>query len=178
MSLIDDVRTSLRVTTTLTDDEVQTYIDFALFDMENKGVKPEFLSREEYGESVYPAIVRTAVIAYCKASYGYDNSEAGRFLRVYNSIVASLLNGCQNINVQDTPLADADIQRIPPQPYTGSAVEPEVVVRYYGRRLEEGTDYTVAYEDNVDVGTATARVDAVIGSGNAGSASTRFEIVG
>ena len=178
MSLIDDVRTSLRVTTTLTDDEVQTYIDFALFDMENKGVRPEFLSREEYGETVYPAIVRTAVIAYCKASYGYDNSEATRFLRVYDSIVASLLNGSQNINTQDTWLTAADIQPIPAQTYTGSAIEPDVVVRYFGRKLEEGTDYTVTYENNVDVGTATVRVDAIVGSGNAGSASTRFEIAG
>lgn len=178
MSLIDDVRTSLRVTTALTDDEVQTYIDFALFDMENKGVKPEFISREEYGETVYPAIVRTAVIAYCKASYGYDNSEANRFLRVYDSIVASLLNGSQNINTQDVPLEEAAIQPIGVQQHTGSPIEPEVVVRYYGRRLVEDVDYTVSYEDNVDVGTATVRVDAIVGSGNAGSTHARFEIAG
>ncbi len=39
--------------------------------------------------------------------------------------------------------------------YTGSAITPAVTVRYGSKTLTEGTDYTVSYKDNVNIGTAT-----------------------
>lgn len=99
MALLDDVRTALRVTTTLTDGEIAAYIGTALFDMENKGVKPEFLA-EEAAEDDYMPIVKTAVINYCKAQYGRDveASERNACLASYRSIVTSLMNGKQNVH--------------------------------------------------------------------------------
>lgn len=99
MALLDDVRTALRVTTSLTDGEISTYIGTALFDMENKGVKPEFLA-EEAADDDYMPIVKTAVINYCKAQYGRDveASERNACLASYRSIVTSLMNGKQNIH--------------------------------------------------------------------------------
>ncbi|MBR3158447.1 MAG: phage head-tail connector protein [Atopobiaceae bacterium] len=101
MSLLDDVRTALRVTTTLTDGEIGTYIGTALFDIENKGVKPEFLAEDADADNGdYMPIVKTAVINYCKAQYGRDveASERNACIASYNSIVASLLNGKQNVH--------------------------------------------------------------------------------
>lgn len=103
MALLDDVRTALRVTTALTDGEIQTYIDTALFDMGNKGVDPDFLAddADDANDSHMP-IVRTAVINFCKAQYGRDveASERNACLASYRSIVASLLNGKQNVHYQ------------------------------------------------------------------------------
>jgi hypothetical protein len=60
------------------------------------------------------------------------------------------------------------------QVFTGSAIEPGVVVSDGDTTLVVGTDYTVAYANNVNVGTATA---TVTGTGNySGELSEDFEI--
>ena len=108
MALLDEVRMAVRVTTTLTDGEIETYIGTALFDMENKGVKPEFLAGDAYGDAEseegtdYMPVVKTAVINYCKAQYGRDveASERNACLASYRSIVTSLLNGKQNVHYE------------------------------------------------------------------------------
>ena len=103
MALLDDVRTALRVTTTLTDGEMEAYIGTALFDMQNKGVSPEFLAEDANSDCCdYMPIVKTAVINYCKAQYGRDveASERNACLASYRSIVASLLNGKQNVHYE------------------------------------------------------------------------------
>ena len=103
MAMLDDVRLALRVSTTLTDGEIETYIDTALFDMQNKGVSPEFLAEDaDFDNGDYMPIVKTAVINYCKAQYGrdVDASERNACIASYRSIVASLLNGKQNVHYQ------------------------------------------------------------------------------
>ena len=105
MALLDDVRTALRVTTSLTDGEISTYVATALFDMENKGVDPEFLAEDADSDAGgYMPIVKTAVINFCKAQYGRDveASERNACLSSYRSICASLLNGKQNVHYQGT----------------------------------------------------------------------------
>ena len=101
MALLDEVRTALRVTTTLTDGEIGVYIDTALFDMGNKGVKPEFLAEDADDENDdYMPIVKPPVLKYCKAQYGRDveASERNACRASYSSIVTSLLNGKQNVH--------------------------------------------------------------------------------
>ena len=57
----------------------------------------------------------------------------------------------------------------------GKAIEPSFTVKYGDKTLTKDTDYTVSYENNTDVGTATV---TVTGTGSyQGSASTTFEIV-
>lgn len=53
------------------------------------------------------------------------------------------------------PMNLADVEKIPVQPYTGSPATPKPVVTYAGKLLEEGTDYTLEYKDNVAQGTAS-----------------------
>ncbi len=45
--------------------------------------------------------------------------------------------------------------------YTGSSVSPEPVVMYNGLTLKKGTDYTVSYTNNINVGTATMTVTGI-----------------
>ena len=60
--------------------------------------------------------------------------------------------------------------------YTGKEIKPNVRVNYKGQDLEQGVDYVVEYEDNIDAGEARV---VVKGKGNYKSSSTvTFKIVG
>ena len=72
-------------------------------------------------------------------------------------------------------LQDAWIQAIADQTYTGSAITPTVTVKDGETTLVLNTDYTVAYSNNVETGTATV---TVTGKGNySGTATANFTIV-
>lgn len=59
--------------------------------------------------------------------------------------------------------------------FTGSNITPSVTVKVAGRTLTNGTDYTVSYSNNKNVGTASVYV---YGKGNySGSLSAKFDIV-
>ncbi|MBQ8279918.1 MAG: InlB B-repeat-containing protein [Roseburia sp.] len=58
--------------------------------------------------------------------------------------------------------------------YTGTTIEPQPVVSYMGTILEKDVDYTVTYENNVNIGTATAVITG-IGSFE-GTARKQFKI--
>ena len=73
-------------------------------------------------------------------------------------------------------LQDSWIQTIATQYYTGSAIEPTVIVKDGNTTLTEGTDYAVAFENNVEVGTANVIVTAVSGSNYSGTANATFII--
>ncbi len=49
------------------------------------------------------------------------------------------------------------------QPYTGKAVRPKAVIRDNGKKLTEGKDYTVQYQNNIKTGTASI---IITGTGN------------
>ncbi|MBQ6860531.1 MAG: InlB B-repeat-containing protein, partial [Clostridia bacterium] len=67
------------------------------------------------------------------------------------------------------------IKPISDRTYTGSAIEPKPEITGFGKILVEGTDYTLAYSNNLNVGTATI---TITGKGNyAGTATTTFNIV-
>lgn len=51
--------------------------------------------------------------------------------------------------------ADVTVSTIANQPYTGTAITPQVTVSYNGKELIEGTDYTIAFTDNTNVGSAS-----------------------
>ena len=57
--------------------------------------------------------------------------------------------------------ADITIPDIPAQTYTGSAIEPEITVTDGEKTLILGTDYTVSYSDNTNVGTAKATITGI-----------------
>ena len=57
--------------------------------------------------------------------------------------------------------------------YTGKEIRPKVTVTCEGKTLKEGTDYTLSYKNNVEVGTGTVQVT---GLGDYGSTSITFKI--
>lgn len=91
MALIDDVKLALRVSSDAFDAEVAMYVASALTDMRRVGVRESLLDADQ----PLP-LVKTAVCLYAKALFGYDNSEASRFMQAYNQTVADLLNSSAN----------------------------------------------------------------------------------
>ncbi|MCR5486584.1 MAG: leucine-rich repeat domain-containing protein, partial [Lachnospiraceae bacterium] len=61
-------------------------------------------------------------------------------------------------------------------PYTGSAIKPVFRVYYGEKRLTAGTDYTVGFKDNKNVGT-NAKVTVKLKGDFSGSKTVNFEIV-
>ena len=72
-------------------------------------------------------------------------------------------------------IASAEVSAIEDQTYTGEALEPHPTVMVDGETLEEGIDYALSYEDNVELGLATITITG-IGSYK-GSATATFKIV-
>ena len=78
------------------------------------------------------------------------------------------------LTVNAKALSNSMIQSIASQTYTGSAITPAISVKDNGKTLALTTDYTVAYFDNTNVGTATV---TITGAGNySGTASKTFAI--
>ena len=96
MALLDDIKLSLRVATDDLDTEVRMLVDAAIYDMWRVGINPEILP-EDADDDADNAFVKTAIAAYCKAHFGYDNQEAARFDDSYRRIVCDLLNSSENI---------------------------------------------------------------------------------
>ena len=73
-------------------------------------------------------------------------------------------------------LAKCNVNAIPEQLYTGNAVTPSLTVTCGKNVLKQGTDYTVVYTNNVNVGTATATLRAASNPNYTGSKSVNFII--
>lgn len=81
------------------------------------------------------------------------------------------------LTVGKKALEDGFIANIASLVYNGVAQEPAPVVTFNGMTLVAGTDYSVSYENNVNVGTATATVTALANSTKySGTASKTFTI--
>ena len=75
----------------------------------------------------------------------------------------------------DVKLAAADLNPDGSAPYTGGGAKPKAVVKFNGKKLTAGKDYTVTYTNNKGLGSATATVK---GKGRyKGSVSKTFTIV-
>lgn len=59
--------------------------------------------------------------------------------------------------------------------YNGKARKPKVTVKFGGRVLKKGTDYTVSYEDNIYVGKASVIIKGI--NGYTGTIMKKFKIV-
>jgi hypothetical protein len=92
MSLLDDMRMRVRVTSTATDEEIDGEIYAAIADMRRVGIKEHLLNAETPNP-----LVKHAIAMYCRAYYGYDNAnERPQFIAAYERTVCDLLNSKAN----------------------------------------------------------------------------------
>lgn len=96
MTLLDDVKTALRVTSGAYDAEARTLIDAARFELERVGIDPVLLALDPETQDLDNALVKSAVVVYAKAHFGYDNGEAERFSASFRRIETDLLNSDSN----------------------------------------------------------------------------------
>lgn len=85
--------------------------------------------------------------------------------------------GKQNItfNIIERNIKETNIQEIVEQNYTGNEIIPGVIITDGSSKLIENKDYTISYQNNIEVGTATINIK---GKGNyTGITSTTFKIV-
>ena len=88
-------------------------------------------------------------------------------------LAAATLTTAVSISVFAEP-DNTDVQPATPTTYTGEEVTPPVSISDEGIQLQNGVDYDLTYENNINVGTATAIVTF---KGNySGTAVKQFEI--
>lgn len=81
----------------------------------------------------------------------------------------------KTFSINAKALTAANVSDIAVQTYTGSAITPEITVTDGENTLTLGTDYTVSYSDNINAGTATAKIT---GKGNySGTVEKTFTIL-
>ena len=107
-----------------------------------------------------------------------DNVNAGLGIVMVHGIGNYTGTTYATFNILDKELTADMIEAIADQSYTGQAIEPAVVVKDGETVLEEGRDYSVTYENNVEVGTATVTVTAWTSGNYRGEVKATFNIVG
>ena len=81
----------------------------------------------------------------------------------------------KNFTITKRAMAGGTVSVASSVSFTGSNITPSVTVKVAGRTLTNGTDYTVSYSNNKNVGTSNVYV---YGTGNySGSLSAKFDIV-
>lgn len=80
--MLDKVKLSLRITSNYFDNEITDLIESARQDLVLSGVSSK-LAKEQH--NIDPLIER-AIILYCKANFGYDNSDADRLNHSYEML--------------------------------------------------------------------------------------------
>ncbi len=81
----------------------------------------------------------------------------------------------KNFTITKRAMAGGTVSVASSVSFTGRNITPSVTVKVAGRTLTNGTDYTVSYSNNKNVGTATVKIT---GKGNySGSLSAKFDIV-
>jgi len=65
------------------------------------------------------------------------------------------------IRAIDLSSSEVKVNSIKDMTYTGKGIKPSPVVTYQGHTLVEGADYTLSYENNVHVGTATVEITGI-----------------
>ena len=117
-------------------------------------------------------------VPYDGGEYAFSNNSRNYFIVNQSGFYVFTLtdkgDGNWFVSVLKSML-NCDVASIPTQVYTGSAIEPAVTVKDGETTLTLGTDYTIGYSANVNVGTATA---TITGKGNySGSREATFTIV-
>ena len=104
-----------------------------------------------------------------------NNTSAGTATAVITGIGEHYGSVSVPFNIVKANISDTQIEPIPSVTDTGEDIKPDPVIRYGGRLLVQGTDYTLAYTS--DITTDTVKV-TVTGKGNfTGTKTVSFTIL-
>ena len=88
----------------------------------------------------------------------------------------SATSDAKKFTISPRNISEVTVASIADKEYTGSSIEPPLTVTYNGAPLTSGTDYTVEYTSNLNVGTATATIKAKTGGNFTGEKAVTFKI--
>lgn len=151
-----------------------------------KITEPSDISVDEIADQTYtgsalkPEVVVKAGTKVLKKSVDYyvsyrDNTNVGT--ATAKIIGRGNYKGSYTTTFKIVPCAisQVTIREIADKTYSGKKIEPYIKLIYKNKSLKRGTDYTVSYDNNIDVGTATA---TITGIGNfMGTTAVSFKIV-
>ena len=93
---------------------------------------------------------------------GYENNvEIGNSARVMIKGLGNFQGTCVGtfaIKTSKISMNDVEFSTISSMKYTGAQLKPDVTLTYDGKTLVEGTDYSVAYGENIVPGTNNGKV--------------------
>ena len=69
--MLEEVKSALRISNSAYDKEIKNLIDACKLDLVTSGVASSYFSKDTFG-----ALIKQAIILYCKAQFGYDNQDA------------------------------------------------------------------------------------------------------
>ena len=98
MALLDDVKLALRISSSAFDPEIDGLIAAARADLKLSGVDPQKADADDPD-----ALIKRAIIIYCKAHFGLDNPEAERLQDAYDMLKAHLTLSREYTSAGDTP---------------------------------------------------------------------------
>lgn len=82
-----------------------------------------------------------------------------------------------DVTYKTTSMENVTIAAVPDQTYTGFEIKPDLTVKYDGKPLTKGSDYTIKeWKNNINVGTATVTIEGVAANGFVGTKNATFQI--
>lgn len=95
-------------------------------------------------------------------SYYYNNTDVGKGSICISGIGNYYYTTYFEFNIEPGNINELTVQDIPDQIYTGSQLEPEIIIAIDDfTNLVEGTDYTVRYAENTEIGTARVSIEGI-----------------
>ena len=144
--------------------EATIYDGVTTVNIQNTEVSYNILKNEEYTYSKFRLDNNTydANIPYVGGTGEFYGAGNGTNFNVpyngqtgyYDITLTDVGNGKWGVSILPTP---AQMDVVPDQTYTGSAITPEPLVIAGSLSLTKGTDYVYSYTNNTNVGTATVR---------------------
>ena len=143
--------------------EATIYDGVTTVNIQNTEVSYNILKNEEYTYSKFLLDNDTyeASIPYAGGTGEFVSTNGTNFSLDYNGetgyydiTMTDASNGKWSVSIQKTA---AQMDVVPDQTYTGSAITPEPLVIAGSLSLTKGTDYVYSYTNNTNVGTATVR---------------------
>ena len=123
------------------------------------GTKKKLVNKKEYSLSYENNLVAGTATVLVTGKGNYTGSLMSTF------------------SIQTTPLGKGfSVKGLKTQKYTGSELKPTISLVYKNQTLVKERDYTVSYQNNVEIGKATVTIQAVEGSGLTGSMTKTFKI--
>ena len=151
----------------------------AIFDISDatvEGVVDKVYTGEEVTQDVSVVLNDKTLVEGTDYTVDYDNN-----VNVGKATVTVTGTGnyegtvSKSFNITAQSVSEATVSGLGNKTYTGKAIEPTPTVKVGDTTLKSGTDYTVAYDNNINVGKATV---TITGKGNyTGKLDVTFNIV-